>query len=131
MAATARRDGFHTVTPYLLVSGADRLVEFISEAFGGAVTMRMERPEGGGIMHAEMRIGDSMVMLADPPADHPAMPSMIFLYVDDVDATYAAALKAGATEVRGLRDEDHGDRMGGLLDPVGNQWWMATPLKSS
>jgi len=79
MAATARREGFHTVTPYLLASGADRLVDFISSAFRGEVALRMERPDGGGIMHAELRIGDSMVMLADPPADHPAMPSMIFL----------------------------------------------------
>lgn len=124
----ARRQDLHTVTPYLVVNGADRLIEFISAAFGGTLKFRMERPEGAGVMHAEVLIGDSIVMLADPPEGKGVAPAMIFLYVDDVDATYASALAAGATQVRELRNEDHGDRMGGVKDSFGNQWWMASPI---
>lgn len=128
MAESTFRDGFRTVTPYLLVKSADGLIRFLTEAFGATLTMRKDRPDSTGIMHAEMKIGDSMVMLADATDGYPPMPSMVFLYVDDVDATYASAIHAGATEVQAPGDQSHGDRMGGVSDPFGNQWWIASPL---
>ena len=121
------RPEYHTVTPYLIVAGAARLIEFLTAAFDAKEFIRDSLADGT-VRHAEVRIGDSTVMLSDARPDSPAMPSMIFLYVDDADESYRKALAAGATSVREMRDESHGDRMGGVLDPVGGQWWMATPI---
>ncbi len=121
------RPEYHSVTPYLVVAGAARLIEFLTAAFDAKESIRDSLPDGT-VRHAEVRIGDSTVMLSDAQPDHPAMPSMVFLYVDDADEAYRKAIAAGATSVREIRDESHGDRMGGVLDPVGGQWWMATPI---
>ncbi len=111
-------DGHHTVTPYLTVQGASRLIEFMRKAFDGNVTERMMRPDGS-IGHAEVRIGDSVVMV----------PSAIYLYVKDADATCRRALQAGSISVMEPANQFWGDRQGGVRDPVGNYWWIATHIE--
>ena len=118
-------DGYHTVTPYLVVRDVPRLMEFLRQAFGATELIRAPRPDGS-IMHAEVAIGDSRVMMGEPPASSPPMPGCVHLYVVDTDALYHLALQAGATSLREPTDQFYGDRMAGVQDPVGNQWWIAT-----
>jgi PhnB protein len=128
MAVKPIPDRYHSVTPYLIAPGTARLIAFLEQAFGAVETERMTRPDGA-IMHAEVRIGDSMVMLTDGSADWPAMPAALYLYVTDVDATYARALVAGATPVMAPVTQFYGDRHGGVKDPAGNIWWVATHVE--
>ena len=129
MAVKPIPDGYHRVTPYLAVDGASRLIDFLKEAFGAEETFRMPAGEGK-IGHAEVRIGDSVVMTGDASGgDTPAMPAMIHLYVEDIDATYRRALEAGATSVREPADQFYGDRSGGVRDPAGNLWWIVTHVE--
>jgi PhnB protein len=121
-------EGFHTVTPYLPVQGVSRLIEFLKQAFGAEEIHVATMPDGS-VMHAQVKIGDSMVMMGEARGEWKAMPGMLYLYVDDVDAWYHRALKAGATSVRELTNEFYGDRVGGVQDPSGNQWWMATHVE--
>ena len=121
-------DGFHAITPYLFVQGALRLIEFISAAFGGKVTYRAERPDGS-VMHATMRVGDSMLMLADASAQFGPMPASIYLYVTDSDAVYQSALNSGGTSVFPIMTLPSGERYGGVKDPCGNIWWIATHVE--
>ncbi len=118
-------DGYHTVTPYLVVRDVPRLIEFLRQAFGATELIRAPRPDGS-IMHAEVAIGDSRVMMGEPPGSSPPMPGCVHLYVVDTDALYHLALQAGATSLREPTDQFYGDRMAGVQDPVGNQWWIAT-----
>ena len=118
-------DGYHSVAPYLMVQGVPGLIDFLREAFGADETLRMPRPDGT-IRHAEVRIGDSVVMMGAVSDPSQAMPASIHLYVEDADAAYERALRAGATSLREPTDEFYGDRLGGVRDPVGNQWWIAT-----
>lgn len=121
-------DGYRSVTPYLIIEGAERLLGFVKEAFGAEERMRMPGPNGT-VGHAEVTIGDSVVMLADAGRENPARPGTIHLYVEDCDATYSRAVAAGARSVRGPRTEFYGDRMAGVDDPLGNQWWIATHVE--
>ena len=122
-------DGYHTVTPYLIVEGAARLIAFAEHAFGATTVVRMQRPDGT-LGHSEVQIGDARVMLAEATAQWPPMPGALFLYVEDVDAVYRRALEAGARSVMAPADTYHGDRMGGVFDPCGNQWWIATQIEA-
>jgi PhnB protein len=134
--ATARRDGavkpipdgYRTVTPYLVVRDVPRLIEFVQQAFGATELMRHLRPDGS-VMHAEVQIGDSRVMMGEAPPSSPPMPGCIHLYVVDTDALYHLALQAGATSLREPTDQFYGDRMAGVQDPAGNQWWIATHVE--
>ena len=121
-------EGYRTVTPYLVVDGAANVLEFVKQAFGAEEKFRMETPDGT-IGHAEVQIGDSMVMLGDAGDQNPAMPAMIHLYVDDCDATYERALGAGGTSEREPTDQFYGDRSAGVRDPAGNLWWIATHVE--
>jgi uncharacterized glyoxalase superfamily protein PhnB len=121
-------DGYRTVTPYLVVRDAPRLIEFVQQAFGATELMRHLRPDGS-VMHAEVQIGDSRVMLGEAPPSATPMPGSMHLYVVDTDALYHLALQAGATSLREPRNEFYGDRMAGVQDPVGNQWWIATHVE--
>ena len=126
--------GYHTVTAYLTVNDGARALEFYTKAFGARETDRMPGP-GGKIMHAEFRIGDSVIMLSD---EFPGMSSCkaptslggttgsLFLYVPDVDAAFRRAVEAGCKVIAPLTDMFWGDRFGKLEDPFGNQWSMAT-----
>jgi len=116
---------YHSVTPYLVVEGVPKLLEFLRKTFNSTELERVPRPDGT-ISHAEVRIGDSVVMMGEANAQSKPMPTMLYVYVEDVDAVYKRALQAGAKPVRELKDEFYGDRAGGVADPVGNQWWIAT-----
>jgi PhnB protein len=128
-------EGYHNVTPYLIVKGAAAALEFYKKAFGAVETVRMQ--DGDRIGHAEIVIGDSHVMLAD---EHPEIgayaprskdkpPISIMLYVSDVDTVFARAVKAGATVERELADQFYGDRTGGIIDPFGHWWYLATHVE--
>jgi PhnB protein len=120
--------GYHTVTPYLIVDGAERLMAFIADALDGTETVHMQGPDGR-IAHAEMRVGDSLVMLADTPEPGGETSAMLHLYVPDSDATYRRAMEAGATSLREPQDEFYGDRMSGVQDSTGTQWYFATHVE--
>ena len=128
MAIKPIPEGFHTVTPYLLVPEVARLIEFLKQAFNAREIHRSDMPDGT-VMHALVQIGDSMVMLGEARGDWKPMPVMLYLYVDDADAWYHRALGAGATSVKELTNEFYGDRVGGVQDPSGNQWWLATHVE--
>ncbi|MGQ0613858.1 MAG: VOC family protein [Planctomycetaceae bacterium] len=126
-------DGYHTLTPYLVVKGGAQAIEFYKKAFGAEELFRLPAP-GGSLGHAEIKIGDSVVMLAD---EHPAMgcvgplslggtPVSLLLYVTDVDARFRKAIAAGAKEARPVKDQFYGDRSGTLTDPFGHVWTLAT-----
>jgi uncharacterized glyoxalase superfamily protein PhnB len=127
MSVKPIRDGFHTVTPYLIVQNAPRLIEFLSTAFDGKLILRKDRPDGS-VMHAEIRIGNSMLMVAECTADYPAMPVAIYLSVLDCDAVYARAMAAGGKSISEIADMPYGERQGGIKDPSGNIWWVATHI---
>jgi uncharacterized glyoxalase superfamily protein PhnB len=122
-------EGFHAITPYLFAEGVSRLIEFISAAFGGEVISCKDRPDGS-IMHAEMRVGDSMLMLADASTDFGPMPTSIYLYVTNSDTVYQTALKCGGTSVFPIMTLPSGERYGGVKDPCGNIWWIATHVEN-
>jgi uncharacterized glyoxalase superfamily protein PhnB len=121
-------EGFRTVTPYLICERAAEVIEFVKRAFGAQVVFQMKNPDGS-IGHSEIRIGDSMIMLSSAREQWKAMPTMIHLYVDNVDAWYAQAIEAGAESVMPVADQFYGDRSGGVKDVAGNYWWMATHVK--
>ena len=121
-------DGFHAVTPYLFTQDAARLIEFLEAAFNGELTARETRPDGA-IMHATMRVGDSMLMLADAMSPFGPMPASIYLYVRDSDAVYNSALNAGGVSVFPVMALPSGERYGGVKDPCGNIWWVATHVE--
>jgi PhnB protein len=121
-------EGYHTVTPYLNIQGAAELIEFLQKAFAARVKERIDRPDGA-IVHAEIRIGDSIVMLSDPGGDCAPMPGAFYLYVTDADAAYKCAIEAGATSVMEPTDQFWGDRQGGVKDRFGNLWWIATRVE--
>ena len=130
MAVKAKPDGYHTVTPYLIVNGASKLVEFVKQAFG-ATERGIMGPPGGPIMHGEVQIGDSIIMLSDGTGSAEGQPtkSMIHLYVDDVDGLYKRAIAAGATSQREPENQFYGDRSAGVTDAFGNQWYLATHVE--
>ena len=118
-------EGFHAITPYLFAKGASRLIEFVSAAFEGELISDQRRPDGA-VMHATMRIRDSMLMLADPTPEFGPMPSSIYLYVTDCDTVYQRALRSGGSSVFPMMTLPSGERYGGVKDPCGNIWWVAT-----
>jgi PhnB protein len=125
MAARPIPEGYHAVTPYLTVRGAAKLIDFLKKAFGGEQVELFKGPNDT-IMHAAMKIGDSRIMLSEASEQRPANQTSIYLYVNDVDTTYKRAIAAGGTSTMELKDQFYGDRAGGLKDPCGNQWTIAT-----
>ena len=122
-------EGYHTITPYLVVDGAEKIIAFVKEAFGAKIEFGpMKRPDGK-VMHAELKIGDSRVMISDSNERAKANTSMLHLYVPNVDAVYQKALKAGGTSVMEPQDQFYGDRTGGVTDPAGNHWHIATHIE--
>lgn len=123
-------DEYGSVTPYLVVEGAEGLLGFLQNAFGATIRGGdVMRGPDGRIGHAEVEIGDSVVMLADVPPDGEAMRSMLNLYVEDCDATYKKALAAGGESVREPEDQFYGDRTGGVRDKWGNQYYISTHIE--
>lgn len=128
MAVKPMRVGFHTVTPYLLAEGVARLITFVVEALNAEVLSRETRPDGA-IMHAEVRVGDSMLMLGEAGHEFGPMPASIYLYVPDCDAVYRRALEAGGISLFEIMNLPSGERYGGVKDPCGNIWWIATHVE--
>lgn len=128
--------GFHSVTPSLTIRGAAEAIAFYQRAFGATEVMRLAAPDGK-VMHAEIRIGDSIIMLSDEYPDWGCLspqaiggsPSMLMLYVADCDALFAQAVAAGATAVRPVTDQFWGDRSGMVADPFGYRWNLATQIE--
>lgn len=126
-------EGYHSVTPYLILSGARDAIAFCQKALGAEEVMRMADP-GGKVHHAEIRIGNSRIMLADEHPEIQALspktiggsPVSIHLYVEDVDAAVDRAVEAGAKLIRPVADQFYGDRTGGIEDPFGYRWFIAT-----
>jgi len=129
-------DGYHAVTPYLIVQGAAAALEFYQKAFGATEMFRVTQPDGK-VGHAEIKIGNSIVMLAD---EHPEIgalgpptiggsPVSFYLYVEDVDAMFARAVAAGAKVLRPIQNQFYGDRSGGVEDPFGHKWYIATHIE--
>ena len=120
--------GYHTITPYLVVQRAAQLIDFLKQAFEAEEILHMAQPDGT-ITHAEVKIGDSGVMISEASGDFKPMPAMLHLYVEDTDSVYRRALRAGATSLREPEDQFYGDRTGGVQDASGNQWWIATHIE--
>ena len=147
MATRAIPKGYHSVTPYLIVNGAEEAIRFYERAFGATEMLRLTIPvpsdaggggEGGGkIGHAEVKIGDSIVMLSDEWPDHgklgPASrggaTSSLMIYLEDVDAAFERAIAAGATVERPVEDQFYGDRSGTVTDPFGHSWTLSTHVE--
>ncbi|MBV9339538.1 MAG: VOC family protein [Acidobacteria bacterium] len=133
MAVRTIPEGYHSVTPYLIVKGAARAIDFYKKAFGATELMRFPGPNNT-IAHAEIKIGDSPIMLADESADgayHAPQPGSgspvsLMVYVDDVDKVFNQAVSAGAKSVRPVTDQFYGDRSGNLTDPFGHVWTIST-----
>ncbi len=121
-------EGYHTVTPYLVVPGLGTVIEFVKRAFGATEIGRFEGPDNR-IMHAEVKIGDSIVMMGEPHGDIQPRPGVLHLYVEDTDAAYRRAIEAGGRSLREPADQFYGDRSGGVQDPAGNQWWISTHVE--
>lgn len=128
MAAKPVPEGYHTVTPYLIVKNTDALLRFVNEAFGAKVHGEFRLPDGS-LSHADFTIGDSHVMIGQASDRWPEKPATLYLYVPDADATYAAALAAGGTSVQELTTQFYGDRTGGVEDPSGVTWWVSTRVE--
>jgi len=128
MSITWKPDGYSSISPYLVVPGAGRVIEFLKQAFGATELRRFDMPDGT-IMHAEVRIDDSVIMIADGGGEWPPFPSWLHVYVADVDATFGRALEAGGVSVQvPVRKEADLDKRGGVKDPGGNTWWIATQV---
>ena len=129
-------DGYRSVTPYMIIKGAGEAIEFYKKAFKAKERLRVPGP-GGKIMHAEIEIGDSVVMLGEESPEMGALgptsvggtPVSIHLYIDDVDQMFAQALAAGGKQERAVQDQFYGDRSGGLVDPFGHKWHLATHVE--
>jgi uncharacterized glyoxalase superfamily protein PhnB len=128
MAVKAIPDGYHSVTPYLMVKGANQFITFMAAVFGAKVTEQLLQPDGTP-GHTELRLGDSLIMLSEAKGDRPATPIMLHIYVEDVDAAFERAVKAGGKVVAPLTNQFYGDRSGGVIEPSGNTIWIATHVE--
>ena len=135
MGVKAIPDGYHSVTPYLIVDGAEEAIRFYEQALGAKEMLRL--PMGGKIGHAELRIGDSIVMLSDEWPEHGKLgpkarggaTSSLMIYLEDVDAAFERAIAAGATVERPVEDQFYGDRSGSIVDPFGHGWTLSTHVE--
>lgn len=129
MKASPIPAGYHTITPYITVPDARAEIEFLKRAFGAQTTETLSEDSEGHIRHAELRIGDSMLMLGQARDQWKARPTGFYLYVEDCDAWYKRAMAAGAKSLMEPADQFYGDRNAGVEDPVGNYWWIGTRVE--
>ncbi|HEY0112741.1 MAG TPA: VOC family protein [Allosphingosinicella sp.] len=137
MTVKAIPEGYHSVTPYLIVDGAAEAIRFYERAFGATEVLVMPMGDSGRIAHAEIRIGDSHVMLSDEwpdmnflgPKSRGGATASLMIYLEDVDSAWERAISAGCTEERPPEDQFWGDRMGTLVDPFGHRWSLATHIE--
>ncbi len=136
MAVKPIPDGYHTATPYLIVNDGTKAIEFYKQAFGATELMKFNTPDGK-VAHAEIRIGNSPIMLAEEmpemgyksPRSYGGSPVGLALYVEEVDSVFAQAIQAGGKEVKPVQDQFYGDRSGTLEDPFGHMWTVATHVE--
>jgi len=128
MAVKPIPDGYHTVTPYLTVDDPGAVIEFLKIAFDAQETYAM-RDSGGKIRHAEVKVGNSMLMLGGAQGEWKARPGNFYLYVEDVDAVYKKAIAAGGKSLSEPANQFYGDRHGGVQDSQGNTWWIASHIE--
>ena len=129
-------EGYHSVTPYMIIEGAQAAIDWYKKIFAAEEHLKLDGP-GGSVAHAEIKIGDSYVMLADEcpemgfhgPKHYEGAATHLMIYLEDVDSTFHAAVEAGAEVVRPLQDQFYGDRSGAIKDPFGHQWTLATHIK--
>lgn len=122
-------DGYHTITPYFVMKNPREFIEFLKKAFN-AESVSMSVSPDSKVMHAEIRIGDSMMMMSEASENNPAVNGSIYLYVNDTDAIYKQALEAGAESLMEPADQFYGDRNAGVKDPFGITWWIGTHLEN-
>jgi PhnB protein len=126
MRSEWKPQGYNSVSVYLVADGAQQVIDFLTNAFGATRLRRFDTPEGK-ILHAELRVGDTVVMIADAGGAYPAFPVWLHVYVPDVDETYKNALAAGGLSVQEpIRKVGDPDKRGGVKDPCGNTWWIST-----
>jgi PhnB protein len=120
--------GYNAVSVYIVADGAQAVIDFLKKTFDATQLRRFDNPDGK-IMHAEVRVADTVIMIADSGGDYPSFPVWLHVYVPDADATYRAALQAGGVSVQEpVRKEHDTDKRGGFKDPAGNTWWVATQV---
>lgn len=128
MSPSYKPAGYTTVSPYLIVDGASETIDFLTNVFGGEELRRFPDP-AGNVIHAEVRIDDTVVMIADAAEGWPALHSHVHVFVSDVDGTYRRALEAGATSVQVPVKKEDEDKRGGVKDVGGTTWWIATKVE--
>jgi len=129
MAVQAIPAGFHTLTPYVMVQNAAGMIAFLERVMEAQVQHMSKHPDGL-VMHASLKVGDSMLMVSDArPPEWAARPTAFYVYVPNADELYERAIAAGAVSIRAPQVQPYGDRMGGVTDPCGNQWWFATHVE--
>jgi uncharacterized glyoxalase superfamily protein PhnB len=122
-------EGMKTVNPYLMVEHVEQLITFIELVFDGKPKYKLDRPDGS-VMHAEIIVGDSIIMVGEPMKEYGSFPTSIYIYVPDCDKVYKDAIQHGAKSVMVPTDMKHaGERYGGVKDPYGNLWWIATHIE--
>jgi PhnB protein len=119
-------EGYHSVNPYIVVAGVDALIDFLRKVFGGVERGEREIADDGSVAHAEVEIGDSVVMLSEATSAYPPRQSVNFVYVQNVDAVFRDAVVAGAVPILEPTPQPWGDRVAGFHDPFENRWWVAT-----
>ena len=129
MAVKLIPEGYHTVSPFIIVKDIPKLMEFLTKAFNAKEKFRMYDSDNVSVMHAEMTIGDSVIMLSEVSQGFDPAPAGFFLYVEDVDAVYKSAINAGGKSIGEPKDQFYGDRTGGITDPWDNKWWMGTHIE--
>jgi uncharacterized glyoxalase superfamily protein PhnB len=117
-------EGYHSVNPFLIVEGASKLIQFLKQTFDAKVEESVNGPDGR-IAHAEVTVGDSILMMSDATPKYGAAASHLYVYLENVDLTFKRALEAGASSVQEPADQFYGDRTAGVKDPTGNYWWIA------
>ena len=130
MKSTRNPFGLSDVTPYLIIEDIEILLPFLQSVFGAEPRGAIKYREDGSVMHTEITIGDSVIMMGEPMADFPSMPSTLYVYVDDCDQVYQKALELGGISVAEPQNFPHGDRYGGIRDSSGNIWWIVTHINS-
>jgi|SRR5215469_9318877 uncharacterized glyoxalase superfamily protein PhnB len=127
MSSGYKPQGYNDVSVYIVTDGAQRVVDFLKKTFDAEELRRFDTPDGK-IMHGEVRVGDTVVMIADAGGNYPAFPAWLHVYVPDVDAAYKKALEAGGTSVQAPVRKEDPDKRGGVKDPAGNTWWISTQV---
>jgi len=128
MAVKPIPDAYHTLTPYLVVESIDRQIEFLQKAFDATIIEYLKKPDGS-VMHAKVKIGDSIIMMGQSTENFTPLYSSLYIYVNNTDSTYKKALDAGANSLMEPADQFYGDRTAGVKDPQGNFWWIATHIE--